>query len=151
LLDIDSTTIKLSILNQKNELVYRNHKGHQLDLLNTIISLINDTPKELQTANLTICATGFGAIKLSQKINIDFEQEAIACSKAIKTFLPKVNIAIELGGEDAKITFFDNSSIDQRMNETCAGGTGAFIGQMAQTLQTDAAGINKLSKKHKTI
>jgi predicted CoA-substrate-specific enzyme activase len=150
-LDIGSTTIKLSILNQKNESIYHDYKRHRLDLLNTVISLISDIPKELQTANLTICATGSGAIELSQKINIDFEQEMIVCSKAIKTFLPKVDVAIELGGEDAKITFFDNSSIDQRMNEACAGGTGAFIDQMAQILQTDAAGINELSKKHKTI
>ncbi|MDR0822884.1 MAG: 2-hydroxyacyl-CoA dehydratase, partial [Endomicrobium sp.] len=80
-----------------------------------------------------------------------FEQEVIACTKAIKAFLPKVDVAIELGGEDAKITFFDDSSIDQRMNETCAGGTGAFIDQMAQTLKTDAAGINELAKNYKTV
>ncbi|GHT73332.1 2-hydroxyglutaryl-CoA dehydratase [Endomicrobiia bacterium] len=150
-LDIGSTTIKLSILNQKNESIYNNYKRHQSDLLNTVISLIDDTPKEFQTANLTICTTGSGAIELSQKVNMDFEQEVIACSKAIKTFLPKIDIAIELGGEDAKITFFDSSSTDQRMNEACAGGTGAFIDQMAQILQTDATGINELSKKHKTI
>jgi predicted CoA-substrate-specific enzyme activase len=149
--DIGSTTVKLSILNKNNKPVYCNYKRHQSDLLNTVISLIDETPEKLKTANLTICATGSGAIDLSQKANIYFEQEVITCTKAIKTFLPKVNVAIELGGEDAKITFFDNASTDQRMNETCAGGTGAFIDQMAQTLKTDAAGINKLSKNHKTI
>lgn len=150
-LDIGSTTIKLAILDKNNKAVYCNYKRHQLDLLNTVISLIDEAPKELQNAKLTICATGSGAILLSQKANINFEQEVIACTHAIRTFLPKVDVAIELGGEDAKITFFDSSSIDQRMNETCAGGTGAFIDQMAQTLKTDAAGINELAKKHKTV
>jgi predicted CoA-substrate-specific enzyme activase len=150
-LDIGSTTVKLSILNKNNEPVYCNYKRHQSDLLNTVISLIDETPEKLKTVNLTICAAGSGAIDLSQKANIHFEQEVIACTKAIKTFLPKVDVAIELGGEDAKITFFNNTSTDQRMNETCAGGTGAFIDQMAQTLKTDANGINKLSKNHKTV
>ena len=150
-LDIGSTTVKLSILDAQNKLVYCNYKRHQLDLLNTVISLIDDTPEKIKNLPLTVCATGSGAITLSQKANIAFEQEVIACTKAIKTFLPETDVAIELGGEDAKITFFDSSSIDQRMNETCAGGTGAFIDQMAQVLKTDAQGVNELSKNHKTI
>ncbi|MDR3253806.1 MAG: hypothetical protein LBT07_02435, partial [Endomicrobium sp.] len=120
-LDIGSTTVKLSILGSDNECVYCNYKRHQLDLLNAVIGLIDEMPKELQNVNLAVCSTGSGAIELSQKTNIDFEQEVIACTKAIKTFLPETNVAIELGGEDAKITFFDNISIDQIMNETCAG------------------------------
>ncbi|MDR1940958.1 MAG: acyl-CoA dehydratase activase-related protein [Endomicrobium sp.] len=150
-LDIGSTTVKLSILDEDNKTAYCNYKRHQLDLLNTVISLIDEAPFELQDCQMTVCATGSGAITLSQKAGISFEQEVIACTKAIKTLLPKVDVAIELGGEDAKITFFDASSIDQRMNETCAGGTGAFIDQMAQVLQTDASGINELAKKHKTV
>lgn len=150
-LDIGSTTIKLSVLDKNNKAVYCNYKRHQLDLLNTVISLIDEAPEELRNVEMTVCATGSGAIALSQKANIGFEQEVIACTNAIRTFLPKADIAIELGGEDAKITFFDPSSIDQRMNETCAGGTGAFIDQMAQTLKTDAAGINELAKNHKTV
>jgi len=150
-LDIGSTTVKLSVLDSENKPVYASYKRHQLDLLNTVISLIDEAPKELQNVEMTICATGSGAIALSQKARIAFEQEVIACTNAIRTFLPKVDVAIELGGEDAKITFFDSSFIDQRMNETCAGGTGAFIDQMAQTLKTDATGINGLSKNHKTV
>ncbi|MDR3048995.1 MAG: 2-hydroxyacyl-CoA dehydratase [Elusimicrobiota bacterium] len=150
-LDIGSTTVKLSVLDQNNKPLYCNYKRHQLDLLNTIINLIDSAPAELLNKQMSICATGSGAIALSQRTNIPFEQEVIACTKAIRTFLPKVDAAIELGGEDAKITFFDNGSIDQRMNETCAGGTGAFIDQMAQTLKTDAAGINELAKNYKTV
>ena len=97
-LDIGSTTVKLSILNQNNEPVYCSYKRHQLDLLNTVISLIDDAIIKFRTVNLTICATGSVAIELSQKANMPFEQEAIVCSKAVKTFLPKVDVAIELGG-----------------------------------------------------
>ncbi|MDR2772048.1 MAG: acyl-CoA dehydratase activase, partial [Elusimicrobiota bacterium] len=150
-LDIGSTTIKLSILNVQNEEIYCNYKRHQLDLLSTITNLIDEAPAELLNTPMTICSSGSGAISLSQKAGIEFEQEVIACTEAIKEFLPKADVAIELGGEDAKITFFDQSSIDQRMNETCAGGTGAFIDQMAQTLKTDAEGINDLAKNYKTI
>ena len=150
-LDIGSTTVKLSILDSHNKPVYCKYKRHQLDLINTVISLIDEAPKELLDEPISVCAAGSGAIGISQKIKIDFEQEVIACSRAIKEFVPDANVAIELGGEDAKITFFDKSSVDQRMNETCAGGTGAFIDQMAQTLKTDAGGINELAKNHKTV
>ncbi|MDR3243401.1 MAG: acyl-CoA dehydratase activase-related protein [Elusimicrobiota bacterium] len=150
-MDIGSTTVKLAILDSDNKIVYCKYRRHQLDLLNTIISLIDEAPKELFDKEMTVCATGSGAISISQKADIKFEQEVIACTKAIKSLLPKIDAAIELGGEDAKITFFDDTSIDQRMNETCAGGTGAFIDQMAQTLKTDAAGINELAKNYKTV
>jgi predicted CoA-substrate-specific enzyme activase len=149
--DIGSTSVKLSILDDNNTTIYCNYKRHQLDLISTIISIIEDSPQYIKEASVTICTTGSGAITLSQKVGIDFEQEVIACSKAVKTFFPKTDVIIELGGEDSKLTFFSGSSIDQRMNETCAGGTGAFIDQMAKTLKTDAAGINELAKNYKTI
>lgn len=150
-LDIGSTAVKLSILDQNNNPIYCNYKRHQLDLISTIISLLDDIPEHIKETPVTICAAGSGAITLSQRVGINFKQEVIACTKAIRTFLPKIDVAIELGGEDAKLTFFSNSSIDQRMNETCAGGTGAFIDQMAKTLKTDAEGINELAKNYKTI
>jgi predicted CoA-substrate-specific enzyme activase len=150
-LDIGSTTVKLSILDRNNSPLYFDYKRHQSNLVNAIISLIEDIPPAIKEIPVIICATGSGAITLSQKVGIDFEQEVIACTKAVKTFLPTTDVAIELGGEDAKLTFFSDSSIDQRMNETCAGGTGSFIDQMAKTLNTDAAGINELAKNCKTI
>jgi predicted CoA-substrate-specific enzyme activase len=150
-LDIGSTTVKLSVLDRNNTPVYFNYKRHQSNLANALISLIEDIPSDIKETSVTICTTGSGAIALSQKVGIDFEQEVIACTKAVKTFLSSTDVAIELGGEDAKLTFFSGSSIDQRMNETCAGGTGAFIDQMAKTLNTDAAGINELAKNYKTI
>ena len=94
--------------------------------------------------------TGSGGLSVSKWLNIPFIQEVIACTKTIENIIPRTDVAIELGGEDAKITYFDGG-IDQRMNGTCAGGTGAFIDQMASLLQTDAIGLNEFAKAHKAI
>jgi predicted CoA-substrate-specific enzyme activase len=115
--------------------------------LNTLIS------EALQCCgqqHFTVAVTGSAGIGLSQKLGIPFVQEVIAGVEAVTTFIPQTNVVIELGGEDAKITFFDGS-IDQRMNETCAGGTGAFIDQIAVTLKTDATGVNDLAAHSQTI
>ena len=94
--------------------------------------------------------TGSGGLSVSKWLNIPFIQEVIACTNTIERFVPSTDVAIELGGEDAKITYFDDG-IDQRMNGTCAGGTGAFIDQMASLLKTDAQGLNELAKGYKVI
>ena len=92
----------------------------------------------------------FRGLSISKWLSIPFEQEVIACSKAIRLFCPETDVAIELGGEDAKITYF-RGSMDQRMNGSCAGGTGAFIDQMAALLDTDASGLNELAKAYEVI
>ncbi len=94
--------------------------------------------------------TGSGGLSLSEYLGIKFVQEVIACTKTIETYIPECDVAIELGGEDAKITYF-KGAIDQRMNGTCAGGTGAFIDQMASLLNTDAAGLNVLARDSEII
>ncbi|MEG1584990.1 MAG: BadF/BadG/BcrA/BcrD ATPase family protein, partial [Anaerovorax sp.] len=94
--------------------------------------------------------TGSGGLGLSTLLHVPFEQEVIACSRAVETFIPKTDVVIELGGEDAKITFY-GTTIEQRMNGTCAGGTGAFIDQMAVLLNTDAEGLNEAAKNYKLI
>ena len=99
---------------------------------------------------LTLMVTGSGGYNISQKLEVPFIQEVIACTNAIKIVIPNTDAAIELGGEDAKITYF-GESIEQRMNGTCAGGTGAFIDQMASLLQTDAPGLNELAKNYQNI
>jgi activator of 2-hydroxyglutaryl-CoA dehydratase len=83
-------------------------------------------------------------------VGLHFEQEVIACSKAVEELIPQTDVAVELGGEDAKITFY-GSTIEQRMNGTCAGGTGAFIDQMAILLNTDAQGLNEAAKHYEII
>lgn len=99
---------------------------------------------------ITVAFTGSGALSFSEKIRLPFIQEVHAGCSAINKFIPNVNVILELGGEDAKITFFENG-VDQRMNGICAGGTGAFIDQMAILLNTDAQGLNELAQDYKII
>ena len=148
--DVGSTTVKLVVLDHKDELIYSKYERHFSDIRNTIISLINKCYKVLGDIGCTICITGSGGLSVSKWLNLNFEQEVIACSKTVEEIIPQTDVVIELGGEDAKITYF-KGGIEQRMNGSCAGGTGAFIDQMAVLLNTDAAGLNELAKEHKII
>mgnify|MGYP004721942293 FL=1 len=99
---------------------------------------------------LALAITGSGGMGLAEVLHIPFVQEVIACTETVETFIPETDVAIELGGEDAKITFFEGA-LEQRMNGSCAGGTGAFIDQMAVLLKTDANGVNELAKDYQTL
>lgn len=149
-LDIGSTTVKLAVLNKKNTLIYSKYERHFSDIKSTIIKLIKECYEELDNINCTISVTGSGGLSVSKWLNISFVQEVIACSKTVETIIPKTDVVIELGGEDAKITYF-KGGIEQRMNGSCAGGTGAFIDQMAILLNTDASGLNEYAKEYKVI
>jgi len=149
-IDIGSTTVKLAVLDGSNQLIYSEYKRHLSDIKGTVISLFNDCYKNLGDISLQLCITGSGGISVSGWLNIKFVQEVIACSKAVETLIPDTDVVIELGGEDAKITYF-RGGMEQRMNASCAGGTGAFIDQMAGLLDTDAAGLNDYAKLHKVI
>lgn len=149
-IDIGSTTVKLILLNNKKDIIYKKYTRHYSDIKNAVKTIVNEVYEELGDVKITAMITGSGGLSLSKKLNINFIQEVIACTKTVETYIPQVDVAIELGGEDAKITYFENS-LEQRMNGTCAGGTGAFIDQMATLLQTDAAGLNELAIKHKVI
>ncbi|WP_125152795.1 2-hydroxyacyl-CoA dehydratase [Clostridium rectalis] len=148
-LDIGSTTIKIVVLHD-NSIVYSRYERHFSDIKSTMIKLIKDTYEFLDNEDITIMVTGSGGLSISQWLNIPFIQEVIACTNTIEELIPETDVAIELGGEDAKITFF-RGGLDQRMNGTCAGGTGAFIDQMAALLETDAIGLNNLAKNYKVI
>ena len=148
-LDVGSTTVKIVLLDSNNNIVFSKYERHFSDIRNTIINLINEAYENFQ-GEITINVTGSGGLSVSKWLNVPFVQEVIACTKTIETFVNSVDVAIELGGEDAKITYF-TGGIDQRMNGTCAGGTGAFIDQMAVLLETDASGLNELAKKHSNI
>lgn len=113
--------------------------------------MLEDAIKENGDFALNPVMSGSGGLAISNLLGLPFEQEVIAGTKAIETFVPQTDVAIELGGEDAKITYFDKHGVDQRMNNSCAGGTGAFIDQMATLLETDAGGLNKLAEQHKSI
>ncbi len=148
--DIGSTTVKLAVLDEENHLIYSEYKRHLSDIKNTLINLINNCYEDLGDIPLRLSVTGSGGLSVSQWLNINFVQEVIACSKAVETFIPMTDVVIELGGEDAKITYF-KGGMEQRMNGSCAGGTGAFIDQMAVLLNTDAAGLNEYAKGYKVI
>jgi len=150
-LDVGSTTVKMVALGRENELLYSKYKRHLSDIKSTIITMVKGAYHHFKEEEITIMVTGSGGLAVSKWLEIGFIQEVIACSKTVQRLIPKTDVAIELGGEDAKITYFEKGGIDQRMNGTCAGGTGAFIDQMAALLQTDAQGLNDLAKQHETI
>ena len=148
--DVGSTTVKLAVLDDSNKLIYSKYERHFSDIKSTIITLINECYEALGDIGCTICITGSGGLSVSKWLNFNFEQEVISCSKTVEEIIPETDVVIELGGEDAKITYF-KGGIEQRMNGSCAGGTGAFIDQMAVLLNTDAGGLNELAKEHKII
>lgn len=149
-LDVGSTTVKLVVLNQNNNIIFKEYKRHYSDIKNAVINIFKNAEKILRNSSIDIVITGSGGLGISEKLGVNFVQEVIACTTTVENIIPETDVAIELGGEDAKITYF-GESIEQRMNGTCAGGTGAFIDQMAVLLQTDAEGLNNLAKEYNTI
>jgi predicted CoA-substrate-specific enzyme activase len=149
-LDIGSTTVKVAVLDQEDRVLYHSYARHFSEVRKSAVDTILKATEKFPEAWATVAVTGSGGIGAAKLLGLSFTQEVLAGATAIRRFLPRVNVAIELGGEDAKLTFFD-AGIDQRMNETCAGGTGAFIDQMATFLQTDPQGLNELARGHKTI
>ncbi|MFA9423478.1 MAG: acyl-CoA dehydratase activase-related protein, partial [Sedimentibacter sp.] len=145
-----STTVKITVIDSNSNIVYKQYERHYSDIKNTLIEIIKNSSTILKDSMVKTCITGSGAIDVSKYLGIKFVQEVIASTRAIEKFIPSTDVVIELGGEDAKITYL-SGNLEQRMNGSCAGGTGAFIDQMAVLMKTDAVGLNELSKKHKTI
>ena len=129
-IDIGSTTVKLVLLNDENNIVFKRYERHMSNILVKVQQLVEELYSEVGNLSVNAAITGSGGLSLSKILEIKFEQEVIACSRAVELLIPKTEVAIELGGEDAKITFY-GPTIEQKMNGTCAGGTGAFIDQMA--------------------
>ncbi len=146
-IDVGSTTIKLVVLDGELNILDSFYKRHYSDIENATKSLIEEAKDLLKNCKVKVKVTGSGGLGIAKWLGIDFVQEVIACSYAIKEYIPQTDVAIELGGEDAKITYF-GETIDQRMNGSCAGGTGAFIDQMAVLLNTDANGLNELARDY---
>ena len=149
-IDVGSTTIKVVALDSYNKVIYNDYRRHFSDIKNTLIDSLEECFKKIGNFDLKITVTGSGGIGLAQWLQCDFQQEVIACTRAVEEFINKTDVVIELGGEDAKITYL-KGGIDQRMNGTCAGGTGAFIDQMAILLNTDAQGLNILARDAENI
>lgn len=156
-IDVGSTTVKVAILDDNDKLIYGDYQRHRADIRSTIINVVTkalDTiEKEVEDGaqrGVSVKVTGSGGLSVSLWLNIPFIQEVIAATTSVKKLIPQTDVVIELGGEDAKITYF-KGGVEQRMNGTCAGGTGAFIDQMAALLETDAPGLNELARDAQQI
>ncbi len=149
-LDVGSTTVKVVVMNQSLDTIEVSYRRHFSDTKNTVCDVLTELTKKYVNFDFTIALTGSGAMSTANFLDLSFIQEVVACKRAVEKYIPKTDVVIELGGEDAKIIYFDQF-MEQRMNGTCAGGTGAFIDQMASLLNTDTEGLNELAKHYKTI
>ena len=149
-MDIGSTTVKLVVLDENDQLLYGNYRRHQAHTRQTLENLLREARQVTGPCRLRVQLTGSGAINLAKALNLPFYQEVAAVATALKKEAPQTDVAIELGGEDAKIIYF-TGGLEERMNGVCAGGTGSFIDQMASLLQTDAAGLNEAARDYRQI
>ena len=149
-IDIGSTTVKVAVIDEEHNILFSEYKRHFANIKETLKELVEHASKELGNVEVAPTITGSGGLALAQVIGIPFEQEVVCVSEALTDYAPQTDVAIELGGEDAKIIYFTNG-VEQRMNGVCAGGTGSFIDQMASLLQTDASGLNTYAKDYDTI
>lgn len=157
-LDIGSTTVKAVVLDQTNALndvLFSDYRRHHANVRATVAGLLKDIHQTLVDLGrgdepIRLAITGSGGLTLADNLHVPFIQEVIAETRAIDEEYPQADVIIELGGEDAKITYLKPTP-EQRMNGSCAGGTGAFIDQMATLLDTDASGLNDYAKDYKTL
>lgn len=150
-IDVGSTTVKVVIMDENNDSVYQTYQRHFSDVKKASEKVLREAAEAVGLDTpISFTITGSGGMGLADVLNLKFIQEVIACTKTVEVICPQTDVAIELGGEDAKITFF-GASLEQKMNGSCAGGTGAFIDQMASLLKTDANGLNELAKGYTHI
>lgn len=149
-IDIGSTTVKVVILNENKDIIFSQYERHYANIQETLALILQNGQMALGDMDIAPMITGSGGLSISKYLDIPFIQEVVAVSTSLKDYAPQTDVAIELGGEDAKIIYFTNG-IDQRMNGICAGGTGSFIDQMATLLKTDAEGLNEYAKDYKSI
>lgn len=149
-IDIGSTTVKTVILDKDDRIVFKSYERHLSQTFEALKRNFTYVKNELADKPFKLTFTGSAAMGPASRASFPFEQEVIACTAAVRKLIPDTDTVIELGGEDAKITYLSGAT-EQRMNGACAGGTGAFIDQMAALLHTDAAGLNTLATAGKNI
>ena len=150
-IDIGSTTVKIAILDDAHQLLFSDYKRHFANIKETLGDLLKEAYAQLGNITLHPMITGSGGLTLANHLGVPFVQEVIAVATALQNAAPQTDVAIELGGEDAKIIYFEGGNVEQRMNGICAGGTGSFIDQMASLLQTDATGLNEYAKDYNSL
>ena len=150
-IDIGSTTVKIAVLDSDRNLIFSDYERHYANIQETLAALLQKAKNQLGELEVSPVITGSGGLTLANHLEVPFVQEVIAVASSLQHIAPQTDVAIELGGEDAKIIYFEGGSVEQRMNGICAGGTGSFIDQMASLLQTDAPGLNEYAKKHQSL
>lgn len=150
-IDIGSTTVKIAILDEDGTLVFSDYVRHFADIQNALKGLLDKASDRLGNITLHPMITGSGGLTLANHLKVPFTQEVIAVAETLQKYAPQTDVAIELGGEDAKIIYFEDGNVEQRMNGICAGGTGSFIDQMASLLQTDASGLNEFARDYRSL
>ena len=150
-IDIGSTTVKIALVDENNDIAFSDYERHFANIQETLSDLLGRAIFKLGAVHASPVITGSGGLTLAKHLGVPFVQEVIAVSTALQHYAPQTDVAIELGGEDAKIIYFENGNVEQRMNGVCAGGTGSFIDQMASLLQTDASGLNEYAKNYKAL
>ena len=150
-IDIGSTTVKVAVLDENDTLLFSDYERHFANIRETLSTLVDKAYKKLGDIQIAPMITGSGGLTLAKHLDVPFVQEVISVSTALQHYAPQTDVAIELGGEDAKIIYFEGGNVEQRMNGICAGGTGSFIDQMASLIQTDATGLNEYAKNYKAI
>ena len=150
-IDIGSTTVKIAVLDEKQQILFSDYQRHFANIRETLSDLLKKAYEKLGNITIHPMITGSGGLTLANHLQVPFVQEVIAVSTSLQTLAPVTDVAIELGGEDAKIIYFEGGNVEQRMNGICAGGTGSFIDQMASLLQTDASGLNEYAKNYHSL
>ncbi len=149
-IDVGSTTVKLAVLDEQGNRIFGEYRRHCAHTQQTLAELLEEAQEVLGDCALRLRITGSGSINLGKAMGIGFVQEVVAVAASVEKIAPQTDVAIELGGEDAKIIYF-RGGLEERMNGVCAGGTGSFIDQMASLLQTDAAGLNRAAADYREI
>ena len=149
-IDIGSTTVKVAFLDKENRIIFSAYERHFANIQETLRKIIEQAYEKLGDCGIAPMITGSGGLTISKHLDIPFVQEVVSVATSLKDYAPHTDVAIELGGEDAKIIYFTDG-IEQRMNGICAGGTGSFIDQMATLLKTDAAGLNEYARDYEAI
>ncbi|MDR1066240.1 MAG: 2-hydroxyacyl-CoA dehydratase [Clostridiales bacterium] len=148
--DIGSTTIKIAVADRAGDIIFSKYQRHFSNIRETLLGMVKEARERLGGVSFKAMITGSGGLSLAKWAGLSFVQEVVAVSNCVARRAPETDVAIEIGGEDAKIIYF-KGGIEQRMNGICAGGTGSFIDQMAALLRTDASGLDEMASKYSTI
>ena len=149
-IDIGSTTVKVVVLDEQNKLLFRSYERHFSKTRERTLETLTSIREMLAGRSIKVTITGSAGLGVANAAHIDFVQEVYATAAAVNTYIPDTDAVIELGGEDAKIIFF-GGALEERMNGSCAGGTGAFIDQMATLMNVTVPELDALSLKHEKI